>query len=95
MRFNGYQQMALTEETKVDKIEILEDGQLQVRMARVIYDDGKEVSRSFHRHVMDPVLDADKLSESDARVAAVAEAVWTSEVVAEREAKLQAQVESK
>ena len=79
----------LTEQTIIDKLEILEDGQIQVRRARVIYDDGKEISRTFHRHVIDPGRDVAKLPEEDARVRAVAEAVWTTEVVTAREAKLE------
>lgn len=80
--------MALTEETKIDRMEILEDGQIQVRKARIIYDDGKEISRTFHRHVIDPGRDV-AADQTDARVKAVAEAVWTPEVVAAREATLE------
>ena len=80
--------MALTEETKVDKIEVLADEQIQVRTARIIYDDGKEISRTFRRHVMDPGRDADKLAEQDARVKAIADAVWTQELIDARQAKL-------
>jgi hypothetical protein len=72
--------VALTEETKVDKIEILEDGQIQVRTARVIYDDGKEISRAFHREV----LDVDDARPRTGRVKAVADAVWTPEVITAR-----------
>lgn len=79
--------MALTKETKTDRIEVLEDGQLQVREATIIMDDGKEISRSFHRYVLDPARDSTE--GKDARVCAIAEAVWTPEVVAEREAKLE------
>jgi hypothetical protein len=82
--------MALTEETKIDRMEILEDGLIQVRKARVIYDDGKEISRTFHREVLDPGAQPTDMTEKDARVQAVAEAVWTPEVVSARETKLEA-----
>jgi hypothetical protein len=84
----------LTEQTVIDRMEILEDGQIQVRQARVIYDDGKEISRTFHREVLDPGAPPANLAEKDARIQAVAEAVWTPEVVAERETKLEAQRET-
>ena len=46
--------MALEKETLVDKIEVLENGQVQVRTATVIKEDGIELNRSFHRHVLAP-----------------------------------------
>jgi len=56
--------MALTEETEYDKIEtILINGlkSVQVRKATVIKKDGNELSRTFHRHVIQPgKLDNDK-----------------------------------
>jgi len=45
--------MALTEETLQDKIEVVGDYKaVQVRTATVIKRDGAEISRSFHRHVL-------------------------------------------
>ena len=74
--------MALTEETKVDKVEVLEDGQLQVREARIIRDDAKELSRQFHRYVLDPATTtAEELAEQPEQVQAIANAVWTQEVI--------------
>jgi hypothetical protein len=56
--------MALTEETIVDKIEIVGDYRhVQVRTATVIKRDGVEISRSFHRHVVSP--DKDTKDEDD------------------------------
>jgi len=46
--------MALTKETVVDKIEVMEKGQVQVRTATRVLEDGVELSSSFHRHVIDP-----------------------------------------
>ena len=74
--------MALSEQSIVDKIEVIENGSLQVRTANVILRDDEEISRSFHRHVLPPVSD---LSGEDERVAAVATATWTDEVVADYE----------
>jgi hypothetical protein len=70
--------MALTKETKNDKIEVLQLAAgypvVQVRTATIIAEDGTEISRTFHRHVLTP--DAD-LSGVDADVVAIAGAVFT------------------
>ena len=55
--------MAITKETIQDKIEVVGDFRhIQVRTATVIKEDGKEISRSFHRHVVSP--DSDSSNES-------------------------------
>ena len=46
--------MALSKVTVVDKIEVLEKGQVQVRTATRILEDGAVLSSSFHRHVVEP-----------------------------------------
>ena len=74
-----YIKMDLTEKTIIDKIEILENNFIQVRTANVIEKDGTEISRTFHRHVVNPSND---ISEEDAKVQAVANAIWTEEVIA-------------
>jgi hypothetical protein len=78
--------MALTKETVVDKIEVLEMGQVQVRTATRVLEDGTVLSSSFHRHVIEPSVktgdtwaDTD-ISAEDARVQAIANATWTSAV---------------
>ena len=78
--------MALTKETVVDKIEVLEKGQVQVRTATRVLEDGTQLSSSYHRHVLSPSTkngdtwgDTD-ISGEDARVQAVANATWTAEV---------------
>jgi hypothetical protein len=75
--------MALAKTTTVDKIEVLEMGQLQVRTATIVSEDGAELSRTFHRHVLEP--GADTTGEAQ-RVQDVAAATWTAEVVADWEA---------
>jgi len=78
--------MALTKETVVDKIEVMEMGQVQVRTATRVKEDGAVLSSSFHRHVVVPSVktgdtwgDTD-ISGEDARVQAVANATWTNSV---------------
>jgi urease accessory protein UreE len=72
--------MALTKTVEVDRIEVLQLGQLQVRTATIVVDDGAELARSFHRQVLNP--GDDTTGQSD-RVAAVAAATWTDAVVAD------------
>jgi hypothetical protein len=69
--------MALTERTAEDKIEILADGTMQIRTATVIERDGVEISRTYHRHVIQP--DADPADQSP-KVKRIAASVWTAEV---------------
>jgi hypothetical protein len=71
--------MALTKETVVDKIEVLENGTLQVRTATRVLEDGEVLSSSFHRHVLAPGAD---ITNEDAKVVAIASATWTADVVA-------------
>jgi len=86
--------MALTEETFIDKAELLADGQIQVREKRVIMDDGVEVASKFHRYVLDPGTDdiATVTEKAQGRegvdVLAAAQATWTPERVAARKAKM-------
>ena len=78
--------MALTKETVVDKIEVLEMGQVQVRTATRVKEDGAVLSSSFSRHVVEPSTKASgswadtDISGEDARVQAVANATWTDSV---------------
>ena len=82
--------MALTKETIVDKIEVLEKGQVQVRTATRVLEDGTQLSSSFHRHVLVP---GDDLTEQDPKVAAIATATWTDEVIAAYQAAQDAALE--
>ena len=70
--------MALTKETVVDKIEVLENGTLQVRTATRVLEDGEVLSSSFHRHVLTPGEDT---ANEDAKVVAIATATWTTAVI--------------
>ena len=78
--------MALTKETVVDKIEVMESGQVQVRTATRVKEDGAVLSSSFHRHVVEPSTKASgswadtDISGEDARVQAIANATLTYSV---------------
>jgi len=87
--------MALTKTTENDKIEVVSRWNIQVRNATIVKDDGKEISRSFHRHVLSPGnldasdnLVATDISGEDADVQAIANAAWTDQVKADYKAYL-------
>ena len=71
--------MALEKIEVVDKIEVVENGIVQVRSATRIMEDGTQISSTFHRHTVAP---GDDYSQEDARVQAICVAVHTPEVVA-------------
>lgn len=92
--------MALTEANIEDKIEVVGDYKaVQVRTARVIYDSGTEISRSFSRHVLqcrtksgDPAAWGDTdISGESTEVQGICNAVWTSAVKSAYETFVDAQ----
>ena len=89
--------MAITKTIIVDKTEVVSLGStyssnewktVQVRTASVIKEDGVELSRSYHRHVLEPgtvaagstALTNTDISGEDAGVQAICNAVWTDSV---------------
>lgn len=78
--------MALEKTVKEDKIEVVDAGDwkmVQVRTATIITEDGTELNRSFHRHVVSP---ADDWSGASAEVKAICDAVHTDAAKAAFEA---------
>ena len=71
--------MALLEKSIIDKIELVENNSIQVRTATIIKRDDTEISRTFHRHVKHPGED---ITNEDPKVQAIANAIWTEEVIA-------------
>ena len=81
--------MALEKSTKDDKIEIVDMGDwkvLQVRTATIVTDDGAELSRTFHRHVVSP--NDDVSGESD-EIKALATTYFTDDAKAKHKAALE------
>jgi len=77
----------LTERTEEDKIECVGPYRsIQIRTATVIERDGTEISRSFHRHVLQPSTKTDDtwadtdISGESAEVQAICNAVWSDSV---------------
>ena len=82
--------MAITKSTEIPKIEVINTWSIQVATDTVIKEDGTEISRSRHRHVIDPftsgkdgdnwVHSATDISGEDASVQAICNAAWTDDV---------------
>ena len=80
--------MALTKSVEDDQIEVVGPYRaVQVRTATIIKEDGKELSRSFHRKVLQPgTLDASdnlvdtNVSGESAEVRGICNSVWTQSV---------------
>lgn len=79
--------MSLKKSISVDLIEMIENGTIQVRTKTAIMEDGKQISGTFHRHVIAP---GDDYSAEDAKVRAICAAVHTPEVVAAYQAAQEA-----
>lgn len=71
--------MALKKVVKVDLIEVLENGCIQVRTKTVIMEEGQQISNAFHRHIVAPGED---YSKEDARVKSICAAIHTPEMIA-------------
>jgi hypothetical protein len=69
--------MALTERTEIDRIEIVQQWNIQVRQATIIERDEQFVSNSFHRWVLTPDSD---ISGQEQKVKDICNAAWTNEV---------------
>ena len=89
--------MALTKEFEYDCEVRGVHKNVQVRKATIVKDDGVELSRSYHRHVLncrtksgDTWGDTD-ISGEDASVQAVCNAVWTDDVNSAYETAMDAQ----
>jgi len=80
--------MSLEKIVKVDLVEVLENGVVQVRTKTAIMEDGKQISGTFHRHVVAP---GDDYSNEDVRVQAICSAVHAPDVVAAYQAAQAAQ----
>ena len=79
--------MALQQTVLIDKIEVVENGIIQVRQRTDIVEDGAVISSSYHRWTLAP---GDTTTGQDARVVAVANAIWTPEVIAAYKAQQEA-----
>lgn len=77
--------MAITKRLEY-KEEILPSQVIQIRTTTVIEEDGVELARNYHRHVVAP---GDDVTGEVAEVQAIANALWTDEVIAAYQASVQ------
>ena len=76
--------MALIKEQKIDQITVTENGVVLYREVTRILEDGKEISKNYHRSSLIPAQD---LTDVPANVVAICNAAWTDEVIATYEAQ--------
>ena len=84
--------MAITKIIEIGKMEIVtEFKHIQVRTDTVLKEDGVEISRTYHRHVVTPDISSDNLVKEDAQVQGIANAIWTDEIKTAWQAHIDAQ----
>jgi len=76
--------MAITKRFEY-KEEILPNQVIQIRTTTVVEEDGVELARNHHRHVVHP---GDDVSGEVDEVQAIASTIWTEEVIAAYQASL-------
>jgi hypothetical protein len=79
--------MSLEKNTLIDKIEIVENGTVQVRQASIITEDGNQLSRTFHRWCIAPGED---YSAQEQQVQDICKVAHTPEVIAAYQAQQEA-----
>ena len=79
--------MALDKQVLIDRIEVVENGTVQVRQATIITEDGNQISRTFHRWVITPSQD---YSDQEDKVKAICQVTHTPEVIAAYQAQQEA-----
>lgn len=76
--------MSLDKQTKIDRIEVVENGTVQVRQATIITDNGNEVSKTYHRWCIAPSQD---YSDQEQQVQDICKVTHTPEVIAAYQAQ--------
>jgi hypothetical protein len=79
--------MSLDKQVKIDQIEIVENGTVQVRQATIISEDGNQISRTYHRWCIAPSED---YSTQEQQVQDICKVAHTPEVIAAYKAQLEA-----
>lgn len=74
--------MAITKSTEIGQMEVVGKYKaIQVRTDTVIKEDGTEISRKYHRHVIYPNISADDLAKEHADVQTLAKSgIWTDQI---------------
>jgi hypothetical protein len=81
--------MSLDKQTKIDRVEVVENGTVQVREATIITEDDNQISRTFHRWCIAPGED---YSEQEQQVQDICKVTHTLEVIAAYKTQLEANI---
>lgn len=68
----------IEKQTVVDQIAVIENGTILYREATKVFEDGKEIARTYHRTTLVPGSD---LSQTPGQVVDIANVTWTTEVI--------------
>ena len=79
--------MSLDKQILIDRIEIVENGTVQVRQATIITDNGNQISRTYHRWCIAPSQD---YSDQEQQVKDICRVTHTPEVIAAYQAQQEA-----
>ena len=79
--------MSLDKQVLIDRIEVVENGIVQVRQATIITENGNQLSRTFHRWVITPSQD---YSDQEDKVKDICRVAHTPEVIAAYQAQQEA-----
>ena len=77
--------MSLTKTKVIDQITVTENGTVLYREATRIMEDGKEISKTYHRSSLTPAQDLTGVPE---QVVAICNVAWTPEVIAAYQAEM-------
>ncbi len=81
--------MRLDKQIKIDRIEVVENGTVQVRQATIITENGNEVSRTYHRWCIAPGED---YSTQEQQVQDICRVAHTPEVIEKFKAQQQVNI---
>jgi hypothetical protein len=79
--------MSLDKQIKIDRIEVVENGTVQVRQATIITEDGNQISRTYHRWCITP---GENYSAQEQQVQDICKVSHTPEVIAAYKAQQEA-----
>jgi hypothetical protein len=79
--------MSLDKQIKIDRIEVVENGTVQVRQATIITEDGNQISRTYHRWCITP---GENYSAQEQQVQDICKVSHTPEVIAAYQAQQEA-----
>jgi len=77
--------MTISSTTIIGKVEVLQNGTIQVRQDQVLTENNIEIGRVYYRYCLNP---DDSLTNQDSMIQAIANAVWTPSVISAYKATL-------